>query len=80
MSDKESRAAGWVVQVVIIPHGGGAPSYKYFNVAIADEAKAVEATRKLPDAAHANRVEAVSGLSSGEIAALQIKTGEVKPA
>ena len=48
--------------------------------AIADEAKAVEATRKLPDAAHANRVEAVRGLSSGEIATLQIKIGEVKPA
>jgi len=49
-------------------------------VAIADVAKAVEAARKQPTAAQANRVEAVRQLSSGEIAALHLKAGQIKPA
>jgi len=80
MTDKTSAAAGWVIEVVTLRQGAGPPLFKYFNVAIADVAKAVEAARKQPTAAQANRVEAVRQLSSGEIAALHLKAGQTKPA
>jgi hypothetical protein len=79
MPDKAS-AAGWVIEVVTLRQGGGPPLYKYFNVAIAEVAEAVEATRKQRAAAQANRVGAVRPLSSGEIAALRLRAGQVKPA
>jgi hypothetical protein len=79
MPDKAS-AAGWVIEVVTLRQGGGPPLYKYFNVAIADGMAAVQATRKQPAAVQANRVGAVRPLSSGEIAALHLKAGQVKPA
>jgi hypothetical protein len=62
---------------------GGAPSFKYFNVAIAAPDKAMEATTKYlaKDAdAKAGEMSVVRKLSSGEIAALSLKAGEVKPA
>jgi hypothetical protein len=35
MTEKASATAGWVIEVVTVKHGGGPPSFKYFNVAIA---------------------------------------------
>jgi hypothetical protein len=78
MPDRAS-AAGWVIEVVTLRQGGGPPLYKYFNVAIADVTAAVQATRKQPAAAQANRVAAVRPLSSGEIAVLHLKAGQIKP-
>ena len=101
MTDKASPA-GWVVQASFPTepearapdapwrHAAflvGAPSFKYFNVAIAAPDKAMEATIKYL----AKGAEAQSGaktgamsiarkLSAGEIAALSLKAGEVKPA
>ena len=97
MIDKASPA-GWVVQVTIASspppskEGAqwigdkmpGAPSFEYFNVAIANADKAVEATTKYlakgkVDAEHVD-ASTVRGLSSAEVAALRLKAGEVKPA
>ena len=62
----------------------GAPSFEYFNVAIASPDKAVEATTKYlaKGKVDADDVDAstVRKLSSAEIAALGLKAGEVKPA
>ena len=52
---------------------------QYFNVAIADVTKAVQATRKQSGAAQTNRVE-VRRRTSDEIAALRLKVGQIKPA
>ena len=91
--------AGWVVQVTIasspVPPAKegaqwigekmpGAPSFEYFNVAIASPDKAVEATTKYlakgkVDAEHVD-ASTVRELSSAEVAALRLKAGEVKPA
>ena len=60
-----------------------APSFEYFNVAIAAPDKAMEATTKhLAEGveAKAGAVSVVRKLSSREIAALSLKAGEVKPA
>jgi hypothetical protein len=61
----------------------GAPSFKYYNVAIAAPDKAIEATTKYL----AKGAEAVAGamsvarkLSAGELTALSLTAGEVKPA
>jgi hypothetical protein len=43
MTDKTSAATGWVIEVVTLRQGGSPPLFKYFNVAIADVTKAVEA-------------------------------------
>jgi hypothetical protein len=61
----------------------GPPLFRYFNVAIAAPDKAIEAaTRYLAkDAeAKAGEMSVVRKLSSAEVAALRLKTGEVKPA
>ena len=93
MTDKASPA-GWVVQATIPPAVtppspqwigptvSSAPSFQYFNVAVADSDKAVEATTKHLTKANAGagEVRAVRALSSAEIAALGLKSGEVKPA
>jgi hypothetical protein len=60
-----------------------APSFEYFNVAIAAPAKAMEATTKhLAEGAKpkSGEMSVVRELSSVEIAALRLKAGEVKPA
>ena len=60
-----------------------APSFEYFNVAIAAPDKAMEATTKhmaKGAEAKAGEMSVVRKLSSGEIAALRLKAGEVKPA
>jgi hypothetical protein len=94
MTDK-ATPAGWVVQVTVPaplatpgttrwvgPVALAAPSFKYFNVAIAAPNKAIEATAKhLAKAEGADaEMSVVRGLSPGEIAALSLKAGEVKPA
>ena len=92
MSDKESPA-GWVVQVIIpgqrslerSPTGYlstllGAPSFKYFNVAVATtEAAMVATTKHLADPEH-RETSVVRALSIREIAALGLTAGDVQPA
>jgi hypothetical protein len=62
----------------------GAPSFEYFNVAIASPDKAVEATTKYlaKGRVDAEDVHAITvrDLSPAEVAALRLKSGEVKPA
>ena len=60
----------------------GAPSFQYFNVAIAAPNKAIEATTKFLAKGEATDGEksVVRGLSAREIAALRLEAGEVKPA
>ena len=94
MTEKASPV-GWVIQVSTPGQpstdgarwvGGhvllGAPSFKYFNVAMADPDKATEATTKYLAKADAvdGETRAVRELSSAEIGALGLKAGEVKPA
>ena len=97
MIDK-SIPAGWVVQVAIPKKPEtteanapwrppvmlvSAPSFEYFNVAIAAADKAMEATTNhLAQSAEAKAgvMSVVRKLSSGEIAALSLQAGEVKPA
>ena len=94
----KAPSAGWVVQLTVATSPGStkanerwlgpvvadAPSFQYFNTAIADRDKAVEATKKLIAKGDTSAVDwpgrAVRGLSSAEIDALGLKTGEVKPA
>jgi hypothetical protein len=61
-----------------------APSFEYFNVAIAAPDKAIEATTehlaaKSPEA-KTWEMSVVRKLSSGEILAISLKAGEVRPA
>jgi hypothetical protein len=98
MTDKASPA-GWVVQVTMAAPppppskkgarwvGGNmpdAPSFEYFNVAIANPGEAVEATTKYLAKIKADvgdgDASTVRQLSSAEVAALGLKSGEVKPA
>jgi hypothetical protein len=94
MTDK-APPAGWVVQVTVpapLPTSStdrwvgpvqmDAPSFQYFNVAIADADKAGEATAKhlaMPDDDD-RAVHVVRRLSLAEIAALTLSPGEVKRA
>jgi len=93
MTDKVSPA-GWVVQATIaapLTEGGSqwlgttapsAPAFQYFNVAIAAPDAAIEATAKQLAEAEAQAVEmrVVRPLSSAEIVAAGLKSGEAKPA
>jgi hypothetical protein len=94
MTDKASPA-GWVVQVTIpappqedtrwtAARMSRAPSHKYYNVAIANPDKAIEATTKYLAKINADAGDddprTVRELSSAEVAALGLKAGEVKPA
>ena len=94
MSDK-APPAGWVVQVTTpgqpsswlsSPNASrynagllGAPSFKYFNAAIAVAGKAIEAAKHFAEA-EGREAHVVRSLSSKEIAALGLMPGEVKPA
>jgi hypothetical protein len=91
MTEKPSPA-GWVVQVTtqgkpsLTPSRTGrlssilgAPSFQYFNVAIAGAVKAVEAVSALADA-EGKESRVVRGLSAQELDALRLKAGEIKPA
>jgi hypothetical protein len=92
MSDKESPA-GWVVQVTIpgkassvrAPSGYlstvlAAPTFKYFNVAVATAEAAMAATTKHLDDPERPETSVVRALSLREIAALRLTAGSVKPA
>jgi hypothetical protein len=93
----KTAPVGWVVQVTIPappapPRADGsrwigavalsAPSFEYYNVAIAAPDNAIAATTKHVTKSEANDGEksVVRGLSAAEIAALSLKAGEVKPA
>jgi hypothetical protein len=95
--NQKAPPAGWVVQVTVPapiapPRADGtrwigavalsAPSFQYFNVAIAAANSAVEATTKHLAKAEApgGETRVVRGLSPQEIAALSLKAGEVRPA
>ena len=96
---EKAPPAGWVVQVIVAapliqpkpdavrwlgPAVKDAPSFQYFNVAIAAADKAVEATKKLMAKADALAMDwetgVVRGLSSAEVGSLGLKAGEVVPA
>jgi hypothetical protein len=95
--NQKTSPAGWVVQVTVPappspPRADGtrwigavalsAPSFHYYNVAIAAANTAVEATTKHLAKSEAKGVETrvVRGLSAKEIAALSLQAGEVRPA
>jgi hypothetical protein len=90
--------AGWVVQAIIPTEPEtrtadarwrpavmltNAPSFAYFNVALAASDKAIDATTQyLASGAEAKTGEmsVVRKLSAGEVAALGLEAGEVRPA
>ena len=98
MIDKTTIPVGWVVQAAIPAKPGAietdapwrpsvmlmsAPSFEYFNVAIAAPDQAMEATTKhLAEGAEgrAGAMSVVRKLSSREIAALSLEAGDVKRA
>lgn len=90
---EKSPPAGWVVQVTTPGEFSrtserssqlralrGAPSFEYFNVAIAVAGTAEEATTLHLAEDLAREARAVRALSSEEIASLNLKAGEVVPA
>jgi len=79
MTDKAS-AAGWVVQVSTQVPTEGAPRFEFFNVAISAADKAIEATKKKSGAADTALIATVRQLTSPEIASIDLRAGEVKPA
>ena len=91
----KTSPAGWIVQVTIpapvpLPDVArwigpvvlSAPSFQYFNVAVAAPNSAVEAATKhlAGDEPKHGEVRALRGLTAGEIAALKLAAGEVRPA
>jgi hypothetical protein len=92
MNDNPSPA-GWVVQVTtpgqpsrtLLPSNRlsaliGPPSFRYFNVAIAAAEAAIAATTKYLADPERPETTVVRALSLGEIAALGLSAGDVKPA
>ena len=79
MPTDRASPAGWVVQLTA-SNGAEAPAFAFYNVAVGDADKAVEAVRKRVGAAETDRVYAVRPLSAGELAAAKLKSGEAKPA
>jgi hypothetical protein len=95
---EKTAPAGWVVQAIIPTEPEAreadapwrpavmltnAPTFAYFNVAIAASDKAIDAaTAYMAKGAEAKTGEmsVVRKLSSGEVAALGLKAGELKPA
>ena len=90
---EQAAETGWVVQVTVPAppqisnskwrgeSARNAPTFQYFNVAIADAVKAVAATAKHLAGPDENReMRVVRGLSLGEVAALSLTAGQVKPA
>jgi hypothetical protein len=86
-----TNPAGWVVQIIIPAQTAtrgddwigevlpDAPLFRYFNTAIALAGKAVEVAKQFAGAEN-REARAIRALSSGEVAALGLKDGEVKPA
>ena len=96
MTDKASPA-GWVVQVTVLapiapasqerwigPKMLDAPSFQYYNVAISNPDRAVEATANYVAKGKADAADVAANtvrqLSSAEVAALGLEAGEAKPA
>jgi len=94
MSEK-APVTGWIIQVLTPGQPDalplhrtrrrdatllGPPSFAYFNVAIADVAKAIEAVTKRSDSSGDLQIEEMRELSAREVSALNLKVGEVKPA
>jgi hypothetical protein len=94
MSDK-TTPAGWVVQLTIPAHTNptradvtpwigpailGAPSFQYFNVAIADAEMAMEAARKHSGSNSEVTIGVVRALSAAEVASIPLSVGEVRRA
>jgi hypothetical protein len=88
---EKSVPAGFVVQLTIPgkkTEGGtwrgaaleDAPTFQFFNVAIAADDKAVEAARKKISASEEAPMRTVRTLSASEIAFLGMRSGEVRPA
>ena len=78
-TDERASPAGWVVQLTAVSTTE-APDFAFYNVAVGDADKAVEAVRKRVGATETDRVYAVRPLSAGELASANLKSGEVKPA
>jgi hypothetical protein len=76
----DSIPSGWVVVVVRSAAGGGLPTFAYFNAAISQPEKAVEATRKRPESSPCIRVQTLRRLSNDEIEQMGLEAGEVRPA
>ena len=78
----QTHASGWIVQVTpaLATPVTDPPPFKCYNAAIADVAKAVEAVKKLRWTSRDIRIEAIRSLSSLQIAAVQLESGDIKPA
>jgi hypothetical protein len=87
----KSSPAGWVVQLSIPgkssessmwrgPALADAPTFQFFNVAIAASDKAVEAARKKAGASEEIVMSAVRPLSASEVEFVGLKAGEARPA
>ena len=85
--------AGWVVQLTnpgvpsVVPEGARwrpaeltPTTFEFFNVAISDAEKAVEAVRKKASVTPEASIRVVRSLSQPEIAAIPLRAGEAKPA
>ena len=57
-----------------------APSFQFFNVAIGSADEAVEAVRHKVKAAEDAPIRVVRSLSIGELAAIGLRSGQIKPA
>jgi hypothetical protein len=88
---EKSSPAGWVVQLSIPgkttegsmwrgPALAEAPTFQFFNVAIASNEKAIEAARKKSGASNEIVMSTVRALSASEVEFVGLKSGEVKPA
>ena len=83
----KTHAAGWVVQLTVPgtleasrPPVQKAPSFHFFNVAIGSVDEAVEAVRHKVRAAADAPIRVVRSLSIGELAAIGLRSGQIKPA
>ena len=82
MTEKPSPA-GWVTPALL---GADPPTFKYYEVSIADAAKAVEGVRAFEGMAKHRgpprevHVDAVKTLTSQEIALIHLKAGELRRA
>jgi hypothetical protein len=89
----KAPSAGWVVEIVIpgersserLPSGYlstllGAPTFKYFNVALATAEAAMAATTKHLADPEDRETSVVRALSMAEVAGLGLTAREVKPA
>jgi hypothetical protein len=79
MPTDKAATSGWVIQVTA-SNATEVPAFAFFNVAVGDADKAVEAVRKRVGAVEGDRVYAVRPLSAGELEAADLKTGQLNPA